>query len=785
MKNNGIGNILLPLILGLPLIAQARSPFSEAKWIRAPFEYPEIQKKSKDCAPLSTRFFKQTKNKELVVGAVWKVTSLGVHSLGVNGQTPNPKRTLAPGSTTPTKRRLVFDYDILPLLNSGKGEINDFSAIVSAGWWRDGVTGFAGKNSALKGEIEFTYSDGTKEIVPTDETWLAGVNSPVALGGIWDGEIYDATIENIDAQKLSMAIESDEFSGEESYHIGGEVYLREDLALKPINRECPFTLKKGETIILDFGQNSAAVPKFVFASTPETTLEYFPAEMLNDSDKSAKRGSDGPRGSVYRANLRGIRAKGAYTFGAGAADGNFVEYIPRHTFFGYRYIALKANNDVQIKSIKSIPVTSIKEGADTLEIVSSDPALNQFVSNVRWGMRSNYLSIPTDCPQRDERLGWTGDTQIFAKTACYFADVYDFLSKWMQDMRDSRNGDLFIDVAPTGPWGGETSAGWADAGIVIPYTLWKTYGKKEILEENWQAMTLFAEHVLKHRYRMKVGKTSYGDWLSFEPYGTCGNRWSNKTLTADHVTYWNFLGYAWAIIDADMMSEMARGLGKGDEAKKWEAEKQKVLLDFRKEFLEEDGLIKNMFRGMQTPNLFALKTGLVEGDAKERTIKLLRGNFAGNSNRLATGFLGTGILLDTLSQNNMDDLAWHLMLSHGFPSWLYSVDQGATTVWERWNSYTKEKGFGDVKMNSFNHYAYGAAAGWLVEYAAGISPLEPGYKKIRLAPRPNPLLKSLRVSYRSPVGLIVSEWQYDDNGKLNWNYSIPEGIEAEIIPPKE
>ncbi|MBQ6246924.1 MAG: family 78 glycoside hydrolase catalytic domain [Kiritimatiellae bacterium] len=468
-------------------------------------------------------FFKRISNPKPVVEAWWCVTGLGVFTVSVNGVEVGEEDFLKPGFTHFAKTKYAFCYDVTPLIHTGAGEANDFSAEVSAGWWRDKIVLFHGKRSAFRAVLLLRHSDGTETRIGTDTTWLAsGAAGPVTHAAIFDGEDYDARRISIspiavDGNRLpSAAIENTEFTGEILPLIGPPVRLRHDLAMDPIEAyvwqgiegadESHFgkvivrrklvarhsslvtgdgdyaAIAPDETLILDFGQNCAAVPEFVFSAARGVTLTTRPAEMLNDGNGDKARHCDGPGGSAYVAEYRKARTRARYTF-AGTGE---ERYHPSFTFFGGRYLSVTADGPVTIRRIRWIPVSSIAADAETGFLETGDASLNRFIQNVLWGQRSNYLSIPTDCPQRAERLGWTADTQIFAKAACYNADVRDFLRKWMRDMRDSQRPDGgFPGVAPVGMIGAnEHQFGWADAGIIVPYTLWRHYGDAEIVREN-------------------------------------------------------------------------------------------------------------------------------------------------------------------------------------------------------------------------------------------------------------------------------------------------------------
>ena len=777
-------------------------------------------------------FVTTLKNKKNVISAKWMATGLGVFELYVNGQVVG-EEVLKPGFTHHAKTKRSFTYDITDAIRKQAGNENTFSAQVTPGWWADKIVtpgehdGMIGKKCAFRGVLELTFADGSKQYCGTDcDHWKAGIAGPVRHAAIFDGEEYDARELPGYATpgKLSKPEINTEFNGEILPSEGAEIYLRHDLALKPVKTyvwegvigeklaenqkdtehgkviikrsylpDETILLKTGETLVIDFGQNCAAVPYFEFEAQSGTVLTCLPGEMLNDGNGSERRGMDGPEGSVHRRNLR-MQDKGmrlTYTFGETKGA---VRFQPRATFFGYRYISITATGEVKIQVIESIPITSIAKDIETGTITTGNNLINQLISNTLWGQRSNYLSVPTDCPQRDERLGWTADTQVFAETGTFFANTNRFFHKWMRDMCDSQ-GETggFPGVAPTAQYGNEMMRlGWADAGIIVPWTIWKQYGDKAIIDENWEAMDRFMQYVNDTKYdhpahAKENGDYQWADWLSCEPLETCTNKafdenWKRKP---EAISYWSYLGASYWVIDAEMMRDMARASGR--EAAKYQQMADAARAYIKETFLNDDGTFKTaILNTMQTPALFALKNRIVEGAAKEQMLARLRQNFADHDNCLQTGFLGTSILMATLTEYGLTDIAFELLFQNKNPSWIYSIDNGATTIWERWNSYMKDHGMGPVGMNSFNHYAYGCVCQWLWESVAGIAadPAQPGFKHIIMSPVADRRLGFINAEYLSAAGLIKSAWKYEGE-KWIWDFTIPEGATATVTLPGE
>ncbi len=822
--------------VGTKIPALDDSAWNASKWISvadAPVITGKIENGNRRAADGANWFMTTVKNDKKVTSAKWMTAGLGTYDLYVNGNLIG-KEFLKPGFTHYAKTKRSYTYDITDAFKTSAGGQNVLSAQVTPGWWADkivtpgGNDGMIGKKCAFRGVLELTFADGTKKLYGTDlENWKAGIAGPIKHAAIFDGEEYDARIPQgfETPEKFSAPEENSEFQGDILPSEGAEIYMREDIALSPVKAYVwkdiegaseeeygkvvitkefapgeEMVIHQGETLVIDFGQNAAAVPSFVFKAKEGTVLTCLPSELLNDGNGAKSRGMDGPEGSCHRTNLRiadwGIRLD--YTF---ADSKDFVCYRPTHTFFGYRLISVTATDEVTIKSVESIPVTSIAEEIETGKITTGNDLINKLISNTVWGQRSNYLSVPTDCPQRDERLGWTADTQVFTETGTFFANTDNFFHKWMRDMRDTQNEfGAFPGVAPLAQYGAEKTSmmrlGWADAGIIVPWTVWKQFGDKSIIDENWEAIDRFMNHINDTKYDHKTlsaenGNYQWADWLSYEPLESNGggaftrDKDGKRIPLPDTYVYWNYLSASYWAIDAGMMRDMAAATGR--DAAKYQAMEDAARAYLKATFLDGKGGFKTpILNTMQTPALFALKNHLVEGAAKDNLIARLRQNFVDHGNCLQTGFLGTSILMGTLTDNGMVDIAYELLFQRKNPSWLYSIDNGATTIWERWNSYTLESGMGPKGMNSFNHYAYGAVCAWIWETVAGIAAdtAQPGFKHIIMKPVPDKRLGNVDAEFKSAAGLIKSAWKYEGD-KWIWEFTVPEGATATVTLPGE
>lgn len=804
----------------------SQSQWDGSKWIGvAGFSgVPTKEQKSKEISvPGTSCLVKELELGDGIVEAMWTVTGLGVFEAYVNGVRVG-NDFLKPGFTNALKTRHAFTYDVTELLSKNGKTV--LAAEVSAGWWRDKITGYLGKNSAFRSQLIVRYRDGSERRFGTDESWSGAIGGQIQSASIFEGELLDARVSegwkiSIDRESFKPVAIVDEFKGKIIPIEGPAVTARYDLTLKPVEayvwkdaelananqygkvkklriykKGDSYKLFPGEKLVVDFGQNAAAVPRFRIKASAGQRIVFYPAEMLNDEMGLKSRGNDGPEGSVYRLNLRTIHKTGARATYIASGVGEEV-YMPRFTFFGYRYASIETSAPVEICSIESIPVTSISKSLERGRIETGLPDVNKLVSNILWGQYSNYLSVPTDCPQRNERLGWSADTQVFSVAATFNADVYGFLSKWMRDMRDSQRPDgAFPGVAPLAQYGNSShELGWSDAGIIVPYNMWKIYADRTIIEDNWDAMVTFLDSVQKVRYTNSAScqHHQWADWLSFEAYETCSGKANGLNLKGEarkeavrrSRLYWKYLGGCYWLIDARMMKEMAEVLGKTESVRKYSDMEQEALNYIRQEFVGADGLLPEFLRPLQTPALFALKLGILEKpSAIDETKTALLKNIEDHGGCLQTGFLGTSIIMDTLTDNvKRPDAAYSLLLQRKNPSWLYSVDQGATTIWERWDSYVKSKGFGVVSMNSFNHYAYGVVLSWLYRTVAGIREGKCGYKDFVLSPIPDRRIGSVKAQYDSPYGVITSSWKYEKSGLWIWNFTIPANSSATVVYP--
>jgi len=772
------------------------SGWSNAQWIKPP------ERDSLSMVPMFRTVC--TLDKKIESARIY-TSGLGIYEVFINGKrvgTPDKTGSITydefkPGWTDYTHTVSYSTYDVKDWLATGE---NVLGAYVAPGWWQGAIAygKYGNPDLGFIAKLVVTYSDGTSNIVVTDpQTWKYSLDGPVRQSDIYNGEVYDARKESAwtsvgfdDSAWHTCGINTN-FEGKIKAFIGPTVQVRSRLQRTPVKitryegvtdtgsdygminvkesyiKPAEISLPKGQTLVYDLGQNMTGWVKFKVKGNSGTEVRLRFAEMLNDEGKKS-RGDDGPGGSLYRINLRGAKALLHYTL-KGATQGE--EYHPSTTFFGFRYCDLTATDNIEIESLTGEVVGTASEEKGSFS--TDNPMVNQLFNNIIWGQRSNFLSIPTDCPQRDERLGWTGDIQIFGRTACYNADLAAFFRKWMGDMRAGQREDgAFPSVAPH-CWVGWGQAAWAEAGIIIPWTAYTMYDDKRILEENYPAMEKYMNFLAcqaDEKYRYNGAGTDYGDWVSYV-------KTENRYIS---VCY-----YAYATLLMKKIS-LAISVGKEDEyaqkAEFYQILYDKIKKEFGTRYTNDSGMLT---QDTQTAYLLALKLDLFSSEAiRAKAIDRLRQLIADNGNKLNTGFVGTGTIMPTLSDVGLIDIAYNLLLQRENPSWLYSVDQGATTIWERWNSYTKENGFNpDIGMNSFNHYAYGAVAEWLYRYVAGINFDEncPGFKHILLNPSPDfrktfpegqKQITQAEASYDSYYGKIRSAWKIESDGSVKVKYEI-------------
>jgi alpha-L-rhamnosidase len=682
---------------------------------------------------------------------------MGVAELHLNGQKVG-RDFLMPGWSDYRKRVQALSTDVTKLLQPGP---NQFGAILGDGWycgyllWKKDRN-FYGKHPQLLARLEIELISGRRISIVTDRTWELRYG-PILSADLYDGESYDARREipgwcepNSPTRGWRRVNVLPKYRGTLQPKINEPVRVTQTLPTRKITRPAP------GVYVFDFGQNLSGVCRLQIRGRRGQTVTLKFAEMLKAD------------GNVYRENLRSARATDTYVCHGSGIE----EWTPHFTFHGFRYVEVTGLARLPSKSQLTALVlhTDMKP---TGRFSCSQPILNRLNQNIRWGQRGNFLDLPTDCPQRDERLGWTGDAQVFVGTAAFHYDVRNFFRKWTTDLCDGQRQDgAYPDVAPDvlGQLGPAQfgNAGWADAGVICPWKIYWHYGDRKILKENYPAMVRWIEYQRQTSKNMIRPRTAYGDWLAIDAVTP-----QNAPVPCDLV------GTAYFAHSTDLMARIAGVLGRTKDRVRFRKLHAQIVERFQKAYVTPDGRIVGH---CQTAYLLALGFDLLPTKLRPAAFRHLVDLISARNDHLTTGFLGTPLLCPVLTRFGRTDLAYRLLLQEDYPSWLYTVKNGATTMWERWNSYTKEHGFGDVGMNSFNHYAYGAVGEWMYSVIGGIRPMAPGFQKILFAPEPGGGLTEASTSLHTPHGLASCQWRLRGR-RLSVDLQVPAGVHAALRLP--
>jgi alpha-L-rhamnosidase len=711
----------------------------KAQWIEYPPETPNQTNVPPAYLRKTASLWKPIKQARLYT------TALGLYEFHVNGRRVG-QDIFTPGWTDYKKRVQYQTYDITHLLQHGA---NAFGMILADGWYAGhvGWTGNVyGKQPQGLCQIEIQYTDGGIETIVSDASWKAST-SPLLQGDLLMGETYDArleipgwdTVACVDSAWKPVTVTTPAVPLVASC----DAPVRATQELKPISVKEPVV----GHFVFDLGQNMVGWARLKVQGFRGTQVTLRFAEMLNAD------------GTLYTTNLRGAKATDHYIL----KGGNPETYEPRFTFHGFRYVELTGFPGVpSADSITGVVIHS--DTPPSGHFACSDPMLNRLQSNITWGQRGNFVSVPTDCPQRDERLGWMGDAQIFVGTATFNMDVARFFTKWTVDVDDAQKPDgAFADVSPYVSVGAGVAA-WGDAGVICPWVIYERYGDTRILENHYAAGAKWIDYLTAHSKDLLRPAEGYGDWLSIQ---------------AD--TPKDVLATAYFALSTRIMGKMAVVLGKTDDAKKYETLFAQIKDAFNKAYVAPDGRIKG---NTQTCYVLALDFDLLPQDKRAAAAKYLVEDIAAKNGHLSTGFVGVGHIMPTLTQAGYIGVAYRLLNNDTFPSWLYSVRQGATTIWERWDGWTKEKGFQDPGMNSFNHYSLGSVGDWMYSAIAGIGvdPSMPGYKRIIIRPQPGGGITAAHGDYMSMHGLITTDWKIAD-GVFMLDLTIPANTTAQVYIP--
>ena len=704
--------------------------------------------------------------------AALHITALGLFECEINGQRVG-EDVFAPGWTDYRKRVHYHTYDVRKFLRPGK---NVIGVILGDGWYSGHVAerdrGFYGDCPALLAAIVDMDNPNRPPLVATDAEWRCA-HGPILENDLIMGETYDAR------RELGAWSSPDYAAGPDWLPV--RIMEAPAIAIErspgpPVRRQeiLPGKLMDGTPDVrwlpprrrFDFGQNFSGRLSVRVRGPRGMNLQIRHAEMLK------------PDGSLFTENLRTARATDHYTL---RGDGSMEEWEPRFTFHGFRYAELlwhRGEEPLHIESVEGVVLHS--DMARTGHFECSNPLLNQLASNILWGQKSNFLEVPTDCPQRDERLGWTGDAQVFARTAAFFMDVRKFFHKWLGDMRDSQGPDGAVpQTAPnTESFGGgkDGGSGWADATFICPWTIYRCYGDTDILREHYSSMVGYFDYLQANKVKDDIrchpdvdSWGGFGDWLALDGSGRV---WG--------ATPKDLIGTAYYAKAADILSKTADLLGLADDAARHRKEHDRIVRAFQERFVKPDGKIAGE---KQTSYAIALDFGLVPENLRPAAAKELARLVEENGCHLTTGFLGTPCILPALEANGYIDLAYRLLEQETFPSWLFPVKNGATTIWECWDGWTPEKGLGNAGMCSFNHYAYGAVGAWMVSAVAGLEIAEPGYQRILFKPRPGGSITRASANLETPHGRAAISWRIKEDNILFLQLEVPPDSRATLDLP--
>jgi alpha-L-rhamnosidase len=684
-------------------------------------------------------------------------TSLGLYELHLNGARVSSD-LFTPGWTSYKKRVQYQTYDITSMLK----EQNAIGVVVSDGWYRGNLGwskkgAYYGDQLAMLLQLQITYTDGTVESIGSDNSWKATSNGPIVGSDIYNGEKYDARLEltgwdqtGYDMVKWSTPRKFDQSNDVLIAPEGVPVKAIQEI--KPIRQ---FVTPKGETVY-DMGQNMVGWVRLKVTGNPgdQVTLKF--AEVL---DKA---------GNFYTDNLRGAKCTDVFILKGQGTE----TFEPHFTFHGFRYVKIEGVSSIpSLDQITGVVIHSDMSPTGTFSC--SDTLVNQLQHNIQWGQKGNFLDVPTDCPQRDERLGWTGDAQVFSMTAAFNFNVAAFYTKWVGDIIADQGPDGKVPHVIPAVFNGGGSTAWADAAVIVPWTVYLSYGDLRILEKQYASMKGWIGYMTSRAgaNHLWMNDGHFGDWLAFAS--------SNSDYTGA-TTEKDLIANAYYCYSTTLLGRIARILGQKEDAEKYEQLAVQIKRAFNHEFVTPSG---RLVSHTQTAYALALAFELLPEDLIPKATDYFTSDVI-KFKHLTTGFVGTPLLCKTLSAIGRDDLAFMLLMNKKYPSWLYPVLQGATTIWERWDGQKPDGTFQDVGMNSFNHYAYGAIGEWLYRHVAGIDidPKIPGYKHILLAPHPGGGLKNVNAEIATIYGKVASAWKFE-NGDFTYEVNIPANTTAAVTLP--
>lgn len=694
-------------------------------------------------------FYKTFPLKGAVKCARFYSTAWGVYEAYLNGVRIGDER-MAPGWTSYHHRLQYQIHDITELLQSEVPKQGKLEMIVGNGWYI-GIFGFMlqskiyGSRAGAFAELHILYEDGSREVICTDETWKVRTGE-ILYSEIYMGETIDTDQPGIREGHVSAAeFDKSILTAQENE----PVRVTERIAAKEL-----IVTPKGEKLV-DFGQNLTGAAEIRVHGKRGQKIVIRHAEVL-DKD-----------GNFYPDTLRQAKSTDTYI-----CNGEEQTFLPHFTFHGFRYLYVEGLDELSLDQFTACVMHSDME--KTGVFFCSNPKVNQLQSNISWGQRGNFLDIPTDCPQRDERLGWTGDAQIFSWTAAFHRNTALFFGKWMRDVAAESSLEKGVPHVVPDILGQYSSSAWSDAAVIVPWVVYQIYGDQGILEESWKCMHEWVDYIRNQCGENGLWQSGYqyGDWLALDKEES-----ADRTGATDKYMIAN----AYYLYVTDLVKQTAEVLGLGEAVKEYQDLYDATLEAFRQEYYTNTGRIVSE---TQTGAVLSLYFRLAREKDRERILQILRTNIENHKNHLATGFVGTPYLCHALSENGAHDLAAALFMKEDYPSWLYAVNKGATTIWERWNSILPDGSFDVSGMNSLNHYAYGSIGDWMYRKVAGVSQLKPGYKKFRVQPMFVKGIEEAGIEFESVYGKIVSKWSCK-NGKIRVHIEVPANTSAEIRLPEK
>ncbi len=722
-----------------------------AKWIQDTY----LSDTTGGPAPMFRKAFKLDRK---IRAAHLYITAHGVFEAQINGKRVG-NDYFAPGWTSYNKRIQYNVYDVTSSILKGA---NAIGVTIGDGWYR-GYTYNRRKNVygtklALLCQLEIVYTNGKREIINSDNTWKVAYGA-INSSSFFDGEVYDARKEKVGWTNPTYkdltwdTVKTDETIKDNLIATAGPTVKKHEkfLPLKVL------TTPTGERVV-DFGQNLVGWVQFKFKAKAGDTVKLYHAEVLDQ------------KGNFYTKNLRTAKQEITYVF----KDDSLVTFEPHFTFQGFRFLKVVGYNGA-LDSTSVAAYALYSDMAQTGTFSTSNNLVNQLQHNIQWGQKGNFVDVPTDCPQRDERMGWTGDAQAFCRTATFNMDVAGFYKKWLKDLTADQHKDGAVPYVIPNMLDSASSAasGWSDVATIAPWDIYVAYADKQVLQQQYESMKAWVGYIQQHsRNNLWDTGNHFGDWLFY-----AGTNYEDGAALTDK----NLIAQAFYAHSTQLLINAARVLGKSDDVQKYSQLLYNIKKAFNSEYVTPNG---RMISGTQTSYVLALNFDLLPENLRESAAKRLVKNIDDYDEHITTGFLGTPYICHVLSRFGFTNIAYDLLMKESYPSWLYPVKNGATTIWERWDGIKPDGSFEDPEMNSFNHYAYGAIGDWMYRVVAGINAEEsdPGFHRITIAPRPGGKLTSAQAELETLYGKVKSAWSIE-NGVFTFDIIVPPNTSAQVILP--